>query len=123
MAVSDLTLILEVACCITLVFIVLLSILSVYWHVQFLFMTQWSYYSPLKLLTAVVSFLFTIVFGYMLFDYIVMGNVNPSFFGTMFIRPVILLQASISAATGRARVVIAQKGGEHWISRRTKGEI
>jgi len=104
----------EFICGATMIAIVVLSLLSVYWHAQFLLMTKWAYYSSLKLLTLVCNLLFAILFAYMSYRFFIFGIIETSPFGVMFIRPLILLQAGISAATGRARVVIARHGGEKW---------
>ena len=112
---------LELCSTVVAISIVVISLLSVYWHIQFLVITQWSYYSPLKLLTAFVSLLFALIFTHIAYRYFVFGYVDGSIFGMAFIRPIILLQAGVSAATGRARVVIAKRqGGEIWHSNKEK---
>jgi len=101
-------------------FIVIVYSLSLYWNIKLLLTTVWVEYSWIKLGMAIVSLGFVVAYGYLLHNNLTVDSVATTIFGAMIVRPLVLLQGSLLAASARAKNTIAKHGGETWILRKYK---
>ena len=88
---------------ITMVGIIIFGILALHYDTKWFKYSKWTSYSVIKIGCALVSFVWTAMYIYIL-SKIILGNpIDVNWFGAVFVRPAILLTQFVLALSARNR--------------------
>lgn len=89
--------------------------LATFWNIKTFIITKTHYHSGLILFMAISCVVIVAVYGYILITTLSGDKSNITVFGTLIIRPSILLLGSSIASVARSRYLSFKHGGLQWI--------
>lgn len=106
-----------------MVSIIIVFSLNIFWSFKILAITEKSPYRWITHLMMISSFLFILVFGYLLVSLLASDPLILTSYGVLFIRPVIFMMGCALAANSRATLDIIATGGHRWSLRKSKNSL
>lgn len=102
--------------------IIIIYGLAAIWNIMFLCKTEWQSFSWIKVYSSLVCIIGSFIYLFLLVKLILGNPVDNTLFGSIVIRPFILLIGGAFASSARARLTTLKTrgGNEKWILRNCK---